>query len=79
MASKATGWDARDAQFAGHNVFVEGNDGEPNHYRWECSCRRSGRWVKSKSYAEELGEKHAERYRPKPTGPAGLQKLLKLG
>lgn len=78
MSEKATGWDARDPR--GHNVFVEANDGEPNHYRWACSCPRAGSWVKSKSYAEALGRRHAERHKPKRSEQrfSELQQLLSL-
>jgi len=59
-----------------HQTFVEETD---NGFRWECACRKHGRDVKSRSYAEDLGRTHERRYAPKKmTGPKTLRNLLSL-
>jgi hypothetical protein len=43
--------------------------------RWECAaCGTHGKFVRSAVYAEELGQKHADKFK----GPKGLRDLLKL-
>lgn len=48
-----------------HRAIVNEEDGPPP-YRWECFCRRAGRWVATRATAERGAKAHERRYAPKP-------------
>ncbi len=78
--ARVKGWDARDAQFQAHRALLnESDDGDRVSYRWECTCRRDGRWTTDKAAAEKGALTHERRFIAKPQGPKGLRKLLTLG
>lgn len=78
--TRAKGWDARDARFQAHRALLnESDDGGPVIYRWECTCRRDGRWTTDKVAAEKGAAAHELRFAPKPKGPKVLRELLTFG
>lgn len=82
--SKVKGWDARDPQVQAHRADVVELDetNEPGgllHFRWECVCRRSGRWTTEMAEAERSAKAHERRFQPKQQGPKALRELLTFG
>ena len=49
----------------GHGKWVEVEESAgAEHYRWTCAvCYRDGQWVRSKEYARELGDRHADKFK----------------
>lgn len=62
-----------------HRAMVNERYEVETEYRWECTCRRDGRWSTDAGSARRGAEAHERRFAPKPSGPAGLRALLKLG
>lgn len=77
---KATGWDARDAGLQGHRAIVteldETNEGGLLHFRWECVCRRNGKWVASVVTAEARATAHERRGAPRPSKRSNAARLI---